>query len=262
MDLSAGVTGAIAAAIGVPVVFALLRKVKTLRYTGTSAKDLDQLKEEYGKWEILSLFLLFIFAAAIGLGLAQLFIFLADLQSSRLSGGQFLIFQPFIGLVPAVFLAIFLSAIPMHFLYLRLLGPERYEEYIHYGNQKIGFNALKLFRAMAWVMVPLCIIFTFLSLDSYVRVTESGIGVNSFFGVGERGYSFDEIEQIKLVKSFKAPNGNIVRRPYFIFAFTDGDEINFHRTIHELSLKEQEEIARYLSSRSGRGIIVNDPYPQ
>jgi len=263
MDLSAGELGATAAAIGVPVVFALIRYVKTLQYTGTSAKDLDQLKEEYGTWEILGSFLMLTIAAVIGVALWQLFLFLAELQSSRLSGSQFLIFQPSVGLVlPAIFLAIFLSAIPMHFLYLRLLGPERYEEYTHFTNQKVGIDSWKLLRAMAWVMVPLCIIFTFLSLDSYVRVTENGIGVNSFFGVGERGYSFDEIEQIKLVKSFEAPSGDIVRRPYFIFAFSDGDEINFHRTIHELSLKEQDEITRYLSSRSGRRIVVDDPYPQ
>lgn len=263
MELSSGAIGAISAAIGVPIAFALLRKIKTLRHVPDTTKDFEQLKKEYGKWEKLAPWALIFFAAAIGLALWKSLMLLAELQAFRLGHSEFLIYQPSIALaLPSLFLAIFLSGIPVHFLYSRLLGPDRYAEYTEYGNQKFGVNSWKLLRYMAYVAVPVCVIFTFLTLDSYVRVTESRIGVNSFFGVGEREYTFKEVEFLKLVKSFKAPNGNIVYKPHFIIGFADGSEFNFHRTLHETSIKEQEGITRFVSYKSKQRIQVDDLYPR
>ena len=263
MDISAGAIGAIAAAITVPIVFALLRNTKTLSHSPNTVKSFEQLKAEYEKWELLALPLFLLFATIIGLALWQLFSLISDLQKAHLGGGMFLVYDPSLGLLlPPIFLAIFLSAVPMHFLYLRLLGPERYAEYTEYGNQKAGINSWKVLRYMAYVLVPVCIMGVVLSLDSYLKVTESDIRLNSFFGIGEQEYSFKEVRQLKLVKSFQAPNGNIVRNPYLIFAFSDGNEINFHQTLFATDIDGQMEIARFLSDRSGVPIMVDDPFPQ
>ncbi len=262
MAFSSGVIGAISAVIIVPIVFALFSKIKVLRHVPNSTKDFRLLKKEYGNWEKLSLVLLIFFATTIGLALWKSFIVLANFKSSQFDYSKFVIYQPSIALaIPSLFLAILLSGIPIHFLYLWLLGPTRYAEYTEYENQKSGIDYRKLFRYIACVIIPSCIIFTFLVLDSYVNITALKIRVNSFFDLYEREYSFEEIAFLKHVKSFKAPNGNIVHKPYFIIGFTDGSNFNFHRTLHEISIKEQEEILQFISSKSKQRIQIDDPFP-
>ena len=263
MEISSGTIGAVSAAIVVPMLFAFVRKIKSLRHVPDPSKDFNQLSEEYGKWEKLAPFLLIIFGAVIGLALWKSFVLLAELQLSRLGDSEFLVYDPSVALtLPALFLAIFLSAVPIHLLYLRLLGAKRYAEYTEYGNQKSGINSWRLLRYMAYVIIPVCVLFTFLVLDSYLIVTKSRIGVNSFFGVGETEYTFDEVEFLSQVKSYKAPNGNIIYQPYFVIGFKDGAEFNFHRTIHDADIKTQEELVYFLSARSSRAINIEDPYPR
>jgi NADH:ubiquinone oxidoreductase subunit 5 (subunit L)/multisubunit Na+/H+ antiporter MnhA subunit len=264
MEFSSGTVGAISAAIGVPIVFALLRNVKTLRHVAPdTTKDYEQLKNEYGKWEKLAPWLLLFFATVIGLALWRTLVLLAEFQASRLNDGEFLIYQPSIALaLPSLFLAILLSVIPVHLIYLRLLGSERYAEYTEYENKKSGINSWKLLRYMAYVAAPVCVIFTLLTLDSYMKITESKVIVNPFFGVGEKEYYFENVETLKLVKSFKAPNGNIVNEPYFVIGFADGTEFNFHRTLHEIGIKEQDKMVSFISYKSNKGIQIDDPYPR
>ncbi len=262
MAFSSGIIGVISKAIALPIAFALLRKIKELRHVPNSTKDFGKLKKEYGNWEKLASVLLIFFATTIGLALWKSFIVLANFQSSRFDHSEFLIYQPSFALaIPSLFLAILLSSIPMHFLYLWLLGPTRYAEYTEYENQKSGVDSRKLLRHMAYVIVPSCIIFTFLVLESYVNITALKIKVNSFFDLYECEYSFEEIKFLKHVKSFKAPNGNIIHKPYCIIGFTDGSNINFHKTLHEISIKEQEEILQFISSKSKQRIQIENPYP-
>jgi hypothetical protein len=263
MELASGAIGAAAAAIGVPIVFALLGKAKWLRHTPAAGKDFGRLMSEYARWERWAPLPFFFFVAVIGLVLWKSFMLLAGLQAARLGPSEFLVYEPSLALaLPSMFLAILLSAVPMHFLYLRMLGAERYAEYIEYGNQRFGIDTWKLLRYMAYVAVPLCVISAFLLLDSYVRVTESKIGVNSFFGVGEKEYAYDEVAHLRLVKSFKAPKGNIVRKPYFVIGFSDGAEYSFKRTQHETGLQEQKEIVHFISGRTKKDVQIDDPYPQ
>jgi hypothetical protein len=164
--------------------------------------------------------------------------------------------------LPALFLAIFLSEVPLHYLYLFLLGRQRFAEYTEYGNQKIGVNSWKLLRYMGYVVIPICLVFTFLSLDSYARITNSSFIINRFFSVGEAEYRFGEIEALELTKSFKAPNGNIVRKPYYSIEFVDNTSYNFHKSLHDLSVEQQAEIINYISGITGSEISVIDPYPR
>ena len=48
------------------------------------------------------------------------------------------------------------SAVPLHFLYRWLLG-DRYAEYTHYGNLRVGFDSWKVFRWMAIVFGIGCV---------------------------------------------------------------------------------------------------------
>ncbi len=222
MDISPATIGAISAAIAVPLFMELMRNVDGLKHSPNSEKSLEELTQEYGRWEKAASFLLIVFVVAIGFTLWKGLNILSVLQMSYVDKSIYLIPQPSVTwALPALFLAIFMSAVPLHYLYQTLLGRQRYGEYTKYGNQKFGVNSWALLRYMGYVLIPICLVFTFLSLDSYARVTNSSFIVNRFFSVGEAEYRFDEVEAIELTKSFKAPNGNIVRKPYYSIEFFD-----------------------------------------
>lgn len=263
MDYSSGIVGAVAAAIGVPLVLTLLRNIKSLKHTPRGNKELDQLRKEYGRWEARAYCLSITFIAIITFSLWSILTLVADLHESRLDDGVFLIYEPSIALViSSFFLAITMSDIPIRYLYSRVMGPERYAEYIEYGNRKHGINSDKVLRYMAYFIVPVSVLFSLMSLDSYMKVTSSEVLVNNFFSTGVSRYSFSDIEYLRLVKSFEAPNGSIVREHYAIIRFNDGNEFNFHKTLHDSDIHEQFRIIDYLSSRSGVEILVDDPYPR
>jgi hypothetical protein len=113
---------------------------------------------------------------------------------------------------------------------------------------------------MTYTFVPLSLITIVLLFGTYARVTEHSFVVNRFIGIGEKEYAFDEISSITLTKSFKAPNGNIIRKPAFSIGFKDGSNYDFHKAIHDLSWDEERRIAEFVSKSSNMGIIVNDLY--
>jgi hypothetical protein len=263
MDVSPSVIGAVSAAIVVPIFMGLVGKVKTLQPVKKTEKDFDQLAKEYSKWEMFALVPLFIFTPAIGF-LIWYFLDLASRSILSSLGENIFLFPPTTAVwaLPAIFMSIFLAAIPMHYLYLGLLGKQRYSEYTEYGNLKHSMDSWKVLRYMAYVCIPICIAFSGLALDSYIRVTEDTFVSNDLLSLGERAHNFDEIESIELTKSFKAPNGNIVRRSYYAIEFKDGYIYDFDNSLSELGFEEQREIISYITKGSTALIKVNDPYPK
>jgi len=262
MEIPSGVVAAVSAGIAVPIIMGLFSKVNSLQPVIKTEKDFAQLAKEYSKWESFALVPFFIFTPLIGL----LTWYLLNLISKRIIsnlGESLYLFQPETAIlaIPAIFMSIFLAAIPMHFLYLGLLGKQRYVEYTEYGNLKNKFDSWKLLRYMAYVCVPICVVFSGLALDSYLRITESSFVSNDFLSVGEKRHSFDEIQLIELTKSFKAPNGNILRRPYYTIEFTDGYDFNFKNSVIQVEFEQQQEIISYIEKSSSALVKVNDPYP-
>jgi len=262
MDISSATIVAVSAAVAVPIFLGLMRSVRSVKNKSSSKKTLGELKEEYSGWEKLASFLLIIFAGSIGFAIWKGLSIVSSLQMSYVEPSKYLISQPSVTwALPALFIAIFLSAIPLHFMYLALLGRERYAEYTEYGNQKFGGNSWKLLRYIGYVIIPICLIFTFLSLNSYARVTNNTFVINRFFSLSEVQYNFEKIKAITLTKSFKAPNGKIVRKPYYEIGFTDGTSYNFHKALHDLNFAQQKEIVEHVSNNSVIRVVFNNPYP-
>jgi hypothetical protein len=263
MELSPAVIGAAAASVGVPIIFGLLRQANSLQPKKQSDKGFDQLGKEYGGWEVFALVPFFIFTPAIGLLLWYLQKSISDFMISGLGESVFLL-PPTnaIWWLPAIFISIFLAAIPMHYLYLSILGRERYAEYTEYTNLKHGMDGWILLRYMAYVMLPICICFSLLAIDSYLRVTEEKFISNDLLSLGAREYEFGEIERIDLTKSFKAPNGNIVHRSFYSILFIDGYEFSFDSSVSEIDFDKQQEVISYILENSTAEVKVNDPYPE
>ena len=150
-----------------------------------------------------------------------------------------------------LFLSLFLVAIRLHFLYLVLLGRIRYTEYIEYGDQKMRSDTWKLFRYLGNLLIPLCLLATFLSLDTCTRVTDDTIVVNDFLGIGEIEYEFDQLQAVDLVESLVAPNGESVASNHYVIRFSDGRVFDFRKSPTETSFQQQQVLVRYLLEKTG-----------
>lgn len=262
MDVSPGIIGAVFAGIAVPILMGLIGKVKSLQPVKKTEKNLDQLAKEYSKWEMFSLVPFLIFTPLIGFLIWYFLDLASKIIISNLAESVY-IFPPTTAVwaLPAIFMSIFLAAIPMHYLYLGLLGKQRYSEYTEYGNLKHSMDSWKVLRYMAYVCMPVCIAFAGLALDSYLRVTGDAFISNDLLSLGERAHNFNEIESIELTKSFKAPNGNIVRRSYYAIEFKDGYIFEFNNSVSEVDFEQQREVISYITKNSTALVKVNDPYP-
>jgi hypothetical protein len=261
MELSPGTIGAISATIAVPIFMRIMRNIKSLQYAPTLKKNFEQLKKEYSKWERCAGFVIIIFTAVIGYGLWKVLRILSALQISYLEPSKYIIALPaYIWALPALFLAICFSAIPAHFLYLGLLGKQRYTEYIEYSNRKFGIDGWKLFSYMFYTLIPICIVAVLLMLDTYVRVTDRSFVVNDFLAISEKEYRFDEIDSLELKTFVKFFSGNIRRENFYSIGFKDGNNYDFYSDYQDLSFEKQTEIAKFLSKSSNIGIKINEPY--
>lgn len=262
MDVSPGIIGAISAAVAVPVVMGLIGKVRSLQPVVKSEKSFEQLAKEYSKWEFFALIPFFIFWPSIGF-LVWYFLDLVSKNIVSNLGESVFVFPPTTAVwgLPAIFMSIFLSVVPMHFLYLSLLGKQRYSEYTEYGNIKHNMDSWKVLKYMAYICVPVCVVFSCLALGSYIRVTDSSFISNDMLSFGERSHDFDEIHSIELTKSFKAPNGNIVRRSYYAIKFEDGYVYDFDNSMSEIDFEKQQEIISFITKGSSDLVKVVDPYP-
>ncbi|WP_211829253.1 hypothetical protein [Kistimonas asteriae] len=263
MDISS-IIGPIAAIIFVPIIMGLLAKVKKLQPKKTTEKSLEQLENEYSKYNThIPLILFFIFSFAIGFLIWYVLDGLYTYRISQLADNNVYLFPlPRIAwALPAIFMSIILAAIPLHYLYLGLLGKERYAEYTEYTNLKHGIDGWKMLKYMSLAILPVCLVFSLLLLDSYIRVTKNTFVANTVFSLGEKEFGFEDIKSITLTKSFKAPNGNIVRRSSYEIEFSNGYVYNLKQTASELDFEQQQEVVNYITNNSEVIVKVNDPYP-
>lgn len=262
MELSPAIVSALAAAVCVPLFMALMRRIKIFRHRPDASKSFAQLAGEYQKWELLSVLLGFVLVAFISFVIQGVLEMIYARQLSYQEPGLFVLgLQPIVWWIPALFFALFIAAIPLHYLFLAMLGRRRYAEYIEYGNQKFEINSWRVFRFLRNLMLPLCMVLTFMALDTYARVTNDRFVVNRFLEIGETAYHLDHLQTIVLVKSFAAPGGNIVRRPHYVLRFQDGSEFDFHTFPAETDFQQQQSLVGFLVDATGLTVIEEDPYP-
>lgn len=262
MGISPEVMGVVIGGLSVPYILYLLSKIRGLRHTPNLKIDFLTLNKQYAKWGLFSVIPLIVFFSAIALTLPIMLIFVADFRVSAFKESIITIPPPYVlwGL-PAVFMGFVGSFVLLHYLYKRLLGPERYVEFIEYGNQMNGIDFWKTGKLMAGVIIPICIVFSLLALDTYAYVTRDGFVENRFLGLGETVHQWDEIAEIELVKSFKVPNGNIIRKKYFVIHFSDGSVYKFHPTLDGFNYHDQRRLIEFIQNNRPLDVRETDPFP-
>ena len=263
MNLTPAIASAVVAAITVPVFMAVMRRLKWFRHEPDSSKTFPQLNHEYAKWELLALPVVMVSVTAITAIIWWMLTIIYQGQIQRLEPSVYVIeLPPIVWTLPALFFALFLSALPLHFLFLRLLGKHRYAEYVEYGNQKFQINAWKLFKYLGNLLLPLCLLATMMALDCYTRIGEREIVVNRFFGIGDTVYAFEQVESITRVQSLSAPEGDMMRRGYYVVRFNGGDSYDFYRSWNATGIERQRDIAQYVAAATGLDIRVTNRHPE
>ncbi|NQZ12239.1 MAG: hypothetical protein HRT35_34235 [Algicola sp.] len=222
---------------------------------------LDEFKGKAFRAALLGNFL----AAAIN-GLIAWLVFqsISSLHVITLAPYVFLISQSGImwGL-PALFLGLFLAPVTARPLINKLLGEEQWRLFIANKIRAEGSHSFTVLGHLGYILIPVCFIFTFLSLDNHFTVTEKSVVYNGFDSVGSTEYPFNQITEIKLFTSFEAPNGNIVAKSHYCLSFSDGTVYDFFHTLpaNELNFEQQTQLVNFIVKASKAKVITYENYP-
>jgi hypothetical protein len=252
--------------IVVPFVFMLLAKLFPYAPASSQAEKSSlpytELRKKYAKWELSALVPFFVFCGGAGYLIYHSLRWILYHSTPTLSSDRFLLLpdEAFF-MLPAIFLGIFVGAIPTDLLYRALLQ-ERYAEYTHYGNLRVGFDSWRVVRITALFLIPLLALLTCLGMDCYARFTDDKVITNRFWGIGETEHAYSQITSIRQIQSFKAPNGNIVERPYSALHFNDGSNWStknqYYRFSEDSNLNQQREaeLILFITNKTGKQVEI------
>lgn len=252
--------GALAAAICVPAVLALLRRTRAYRYVGETPAATDDLSHKYKKWDVIARVLIIPLAGTSAYLFWLLLCAIETKRAALLGPADFVLRpMPIFFAIQALFAGIFFSAIPLRVALSRILGSDSYETLVKYWDRRQGINSQRLWTHMIFVGAPLIVVSTMLVFQSYATVDSQGFTIHPYFAMHERHYGWADVNRVRLVQSFRAPNGAIRRdRPYYIVEFGDGFGLNFHRSVLEIPFAEQRRLATFVAEHAHHNVEVDD----
>jgi len=248
--------GGLAAAVGVPVVFFLLAKIMPARHTEGVSYDIpfEELRKRYATWDRISTYAVIGFMAVLTCLLYLVFILLQSFCLSQLPPSAFVLSADHgLWLLPAFFLGLAGAAVPTHFLFSRMLGG-RYREFLYYCNLRAGFDALRAYYWITFVIATPALLVIPLALDYYIRFAEDEIAISPFFSFGENRRPYSDVKEIRSVATFRAPNGNVVSNPYYQIVFEDGLIWSIRDGLQKKDTERDRAIMNFVSQRSGKSI--------
>lgn len=161
--------------------------------------------------------------------------------------------EPHIGiwLVPSLFLGIISFGLLLTCLMRCFLGKERYKEY-EVGSQA-RFNIHN--RAWLWLLSLFSVFLglaIFLAQDWYTRFDEERIAINPLLGVGERVYSYEDIDRLVETSHLKAPIGTIVERKRWFIVFSHSRWCNEDSSSSASQGRADQELRDFLTTKTGK----------
>jgi hypothetical protein len=260
---SPGLIGGLAAAIGVPLVLALLRKLRAYRYPGKTTVQTEEQAQNYRKWNLVAGLLLLSYAYASGYVCWLLLCAIESKRAVLLGSADFVLIPSRIFFaIPSLFTGLLFAAVPLRLTLSGILGREGYGELVEYGNRKQRINGKRVFQHQVFVLAPLIIVAVALAFQNYALVSEHGLVIHPYFAMHERTYGWEDVKRIAFTRSFKAPSGKVRRdRPYYVLEMADGYQLNFHRTLLEIPLPDQTRLATFVAEHAHLSVETDDPYP-
>lgn len=176
--------------------------------------------KKYSRYEVLSIFPLFLFIGLINLMVYWIGCSVQKLISSNIDYDFYIgPPEPMWALIGLLF-GFGLVMLPMEWFYKLLLRGE-YELYIDYTNSKHGWNGMKIMRPISIVLTSIGLVFFYLGLNYSFAVDKNYIIVDNFFSLHAVEYKVDEISSITYYDKQIAPNGEVVDKRHIKILFDD-----------------------------------------
>lgn len=239
---------------GVELTFALFRRLFPVRPPDPSEPPLtDEERRVYQRWEMWSPLPMLLFASIC-----------TYLWALALMGAEGLLHRPtpetrflvrpewFMWLLPAMFLGLMTSAVPLDLLYRLLLG-RRYKRFDRACKERVGFDERALILLAAIFVTGALIYFPLVAGYFFARFTDAGVEIGRPLPLRGRFYTYERVRAIEHRATFRAPIGTIVPRPHHVVLFDDGNSWSTDGRFTDAP-GEAERIAQFVSQRSGRPI--------
>ena len=108
----------------------------------------------------------------------------------------------------------------------KLKDEEHYAQFITYLQRKQNMNVERLNVHLGIAFIILGAGIYLLALNTYTLFGKENVKYSSFWDLGSKSYSYEEIEKIICYDAFEAPNGNTVYREHYVIKFRDGQSWN------------------------------------
>lgn len=125
--------------------------------------------------------------------------------------------------IPAIFLGISLSGIPIWFFNQWRLK-ERFPRLLAFFNQQYRYDQRKAGLAFTTGGLVICLALVLTGLNLYVRLTPELLAGNRFFGLVEKTYRYDQITRLEEHIRVDADNPDRVVAHWFLVGFADGKQ--------------------------------------
>ena len=247
--MDSAIAGALAASVGVPLFFIVLRYLYPSRRRDTAKRVLDA-ESSYRRWALRSMHLWWVFTPIIG----YLLYLVGDAVGAWLVGlhpdalavltprGPFWVMWT---LLTAPVLAVWMVDV-----LVRVRLGDRYEELVRYDEQLWGVRS-EGYRTIGVVLLAVSGTWLFLLLDWNVRLTDRAIVVNSFWALRGRTYAYADVVEIRTAPALYALNGNRVNRREYSVRFRDGWHWSTHLDPSDGTEDDKRQFIGIIASRSG-----------
>jgi hypothetical protein len=226
---------------------------------------LDHLTLRSYQWVNLVVLPVFL-VSMLGLAIlwAVLFNFLAEQHARTFPPGVFLftpaVYWAVFG-VPAVFLGIFTTAGILE-PFVRILLGRRYAEYCYWEQARRGLSGPagvqlygRRFKLFAWLLGVLMAAWVVLAMNWYVRFTEEAIAIQPLFGIKERVYPYNRVQQVVLTTHVVVKR-DVIPREGLHLRFDDGQTWSTGQTFAVPDAPgERKRLLEFLMSKTGKPIL-------
>lgn len=105
---------------------------------------------------------------------------------------------------------------------VRIAKKDQSSDYWAYYNSMYGFNAFGLIKYLSIAIVAASTFLIISQQNTYIKFYKDSVAINKSLELQERVYDYSDIVEILHYLKTMAPNGNIVDKPHYSIAFSDG----------------------------------------
>jgi hypothetical protein len=242
----------VAAAIGVPVIFFLLRKCfPSLSVHELPTSSLDDLKKEFFKWDLFYFACFISLAGATGYIWWVVFSKIELLNAARFREATICVSATgYVWSFPAMVAGMGSGGFLADQLF-QIILKNRYSEYTFYQSAKYKINVAKLGISAYIVTVAATLVMVLMISNWYTLFSADHVTVKRLFAVSEDELMYSDVSHIITAPSFIAPNGKVVNRREYVIKFATGKSWTTNLAPTDLTLSQKLHIAQFVSRMAG-----------